>query len=43
MLVSNQLAHDTLDVFTGDLSTDGTTLTGTFRSQGAVSFTYVKQ
>jgi hypothetical protein len=43
VLVTNQLAQDTLDVFTGDLSADGTTLTGTFRSQGAVHFTYVKQ
>ncbi|HEY4303929.1 MAG TPA: DUF4249 family protein [Gemmatimonadaceae bacterium] len=43
VLVSNQLAHDTVDVFSADLSTDGTTLTGTFRTQGATRFTYVKQ
>ena len=43
VLVSNQLAHDTLDVFTGDLSSDGRTLTGSFRSQGVSTFTYVKQ
>jgi len=43
VLVSNQLAHDTLDVFAGDLSSDGRTLTGTFRSQGNITFTYVKQ
>jgi hypothetical protein len=43
VLVSNQLAHDTVNVFSGDLSSDGTTLTGTFRSNGAGVFTYVKQ
>jgi hypothetical protein len=44
VLVSNQLAHDTLDVFTGDLASDGRTLTGSFRSRGGgFSFTYVKQ
>ena len=43
VLVTNQLAHDTLDVFTGDLSGDGKTLAGMFRSQGAVTYTYVKQ
>jgi hypothetical protein len=42
VLVSNQLAHDTVDVFAGELSADGTTLTGTFRSKGATQFTYVK-
>ena len=43
VLVSNQLAHDTLDVFAGDLSSDGRTLTGTFRSRGSTQFTYIKQ
>lgn len=43
VMVSNQLAHDTIDVFNGDLSSDGTTLVGTFRSQGAVHYTYIKQ
>jgi hypothetical protein len=43
VLTANQLAHDTLDVFTGDLSSDGTTLVGTFRSRGVTEFTYVKR
>lgn len=43
VFVTNQLAHDTLDVFNGDLSTDGRTLTGRFRSLGSNQYTYVKQ
>lgn len=43
VLVSNQLAQDTLDVFTGELSSDGRTLAGVFRTQGNSQFTYVKR
>jgi hypothetical protein len=42
--IANQLAHDTIDVFTGELSADGRTLSGSFRStadDGRV--TYIKQ
>jgi hypothetical protein len=43
VMVSNQLAHDTADVFAGELSADGTTLNGTFRSLGVTPVTFMKQ
>ena len=43
VLMSNQLAQDTLDVFTGEISSDGRTLAGVFRTQGNSQFTYVKR
>lgn len=42
VLVANQLAHDTLDVFTGDLAASGGQLVGTFRKR-AGTFTLIKQ
>ena len=43
VMVSNQLAHDTTDVFVGELSADGTTLNGTFRTLGLTPVAFVKQ
>ena len=44
VLVANQLAHDTIDVFVGELAADGRTLSGSFqRTTEAGRVTYIKQ
>lgn len=43
VMVSNQLAHDTADVFTGELSATGTELRGRFRTLGQTEVVFIKQ